>query len=98
MTEEKQYYVDDIVSHENAEFAVSAHNPDGFLTLIPLGKGLPKRVKPDLVSLVKSRIRELRAIKNFPDFIQMITNVEATYNPKGRKKSAPKTNEITVKL
>ena len=92
----EKYYVDDIVESEEEEFAVSAVNPDGFLTLIPLGKGLPKRVKPSLVSLVKSRIRELRAVKNFPDFIKMITNVEATYSPKGRGKSTAKSEETVT--
>ena len=102
MDEETKYYVDDCVGiaddKESGEFAVSANNPDGFLTLIPLGKGLPRRVLPSLVYLIKSRIRELRAIKSFPDFIKMITNVEATYDPKFKKKKKVKDEGKTVAL
>lgn len=89
-----KYHVDDIVAIDGKEFMVSAINVDETLVLIPLDKGLPIVEKQSVVSLIRSRIKELFSLKTMEEFLNIITGVETGYREKKQKKvRVPKEEE-----
>jgi len=95
--EKQTYYVDDIVrelgsSETELEYSIAAVQ-ENEATIIPLGKGMPKRIATDKLELIKSRLRDFLSLPTFKEFIDLIMGVEITYSPKKRGKKKENSNE-----